>query len=83
MPTIFRTLSGSLYEVHPERSTWRRQPSGRGESQPFERGDSGAGLLARPLKIGEPAVLIGPPVAPSEYARMVITTAVLSIEEHN
>jgi hypothetical protein len=74
--TVFRTATGSAYEVDLRQMTWRRVPTLRSG---VLRSEGGSLWLVRQLEVGEPAILLCPPFRPGGPLRAIITSPVVAI----
>lgn len=74
-----RTKSGSLYEVDNENKKWARLEKSEG-SGPL-RTDEGELSSDAHIKLGEPMILLGPPLVPQTWGRIIMTTDVVEITE--
>lgn len=74
-----RTQSGSLYMIEPEDKTWARLE--KTENSGTLRTDGGILSSIPVIKLDEPMILLGPPIHPWTWGRIIMTTPVVEITE--
>jgi len=74
---MFRTATGSTYEIDCRDMSWRRLPTLRSG---ILRSESGPLVALRQLELGLPAVLLCPPFLPGGPPRAIVTAPVVQID---
>ena len=72
-----RTQTGSIYQIDTEAMTWTRLEST--EHSGRLRTDGGALSCEPEIKLGERMIILGPPITPWTYGRIILTTPVVEI----
>jgi len=76
---VFRTETGSRYEIDHVAMTWRRTTATLGSG--VLRSEGGRLLMPVRPKVGSRVVLVGPPFAEGLGPRLVFRTRIVAIEE--
>jgi hypothetical protein len=76
----FKTRTGSIYEIDSEHLRWARVTET--EKSGYVRGDNGALLEIPEIQLGYPAILNCEPYHDKADGRLIITSAVMEVENY-